>query len=71
MARIKIEDLPLLNDLSSEEGKRIFGGAAALGSTTPPSNIGLPGLGTTGAPAPGTIGLPGMGTTGYVAPTHP
>ncbi|MFN0050689.1 MAG: hypothetical protein ACKV0T_00770 [Planctomycetales bacterium] len=63
--KIKIEDLPMMEDLSAEEVKGIFGGTDPTSGTTS-----LPGAGTTSLPGSGTTSLPGSGTT-YTAPTPP
>ncbi|MFN0056504.1 MAG: hypothetical protein ACKV0T_30525 [Planctomycetales bacterium] len=63
--KIKLDDLPVMEDLSAEEVKGIVGGTGTTGGTTS-----LPGAGTTNLPGAGTTSLPGSGTT-YIAPPPP
>lgn len=61
MAKIKIEDLPILESLTNEEVKEIFGGDGTYAYA--PGTTQLPGSGTTQLPGSGTTQLPGSGTT--------
>ncbi|MCY2965377.1 MAG: hypothetical protein NT069_17380 [Planctomycetota bacterium] len=85
MAKIKIDDLPMLESLTPDEVKGIFGGTDPTIGTTPPytpstdpnagGTGGTGGTGATGGAPPsggtGSVGFPGPGTTDYTQSTHP
>ena len=61
MTRIKIDDLPILESLSNEEVKQIFGGTDLIASA-PPGSTSLPGPGVTQSPVSGAPGTQGAST---------
>ncbi len=81
MAKIKIDDLPMLESLTPDEVKGIFGGTDPTMATTftPSTNpngtstSGTSGTSTSGSGGTSTGGtqLPGPGVTGYTPSTQP